>query len=140
MRYDVIIPYYNNSGITKRCIESVIRHSRDYRIIVTFDDSRPEVVKIVEQILKSSEAYLHLINLINVGFPSNTNRGLKVSTGKFIAVINNDVIITGDWLTALENEYLRWGGKCFIGKAGKGVTKAGKGTASPTFPEVVKRY
>lgn len=136
MKFDVIIPYYNQAKVTMRCIESVIKYSQNYRIIASSDGSSPGEVKIVEGVLKASEAYLHLKNPRNIGFPGNTNRGLRVTTAKFIAVINNDCIIREDWLNILEREYLKRGGNCFIGKAGKNVSKEGRGIGSPNFPQV----
>lgn len=132
----MIIPYYSNGVITKRCIESIIKHSRNYRIIATSDGSASGEIQIVEKTLKNSEEYLHLFNPVNTGFPPNVNRGLKATMAEFIAIINNDVEIYGDWLPALENEYLRWGKKCFIGKVGMGISKAVTNITSPTFPEV----
>lgn len=114
----------------------MIEHSRNYRIIAASDGSAPGEIKIVEEALKHSEVHLHLFSPVNTGLPPNVNRGLKVATAEFIAIINNDVVIEEDWLTLLENEYLRRGGKCFIGKAGCGLSKAVTNIAIPTFPEV----
>ncbi|GAI19871.1 unnamed protein product, partial [marine sediment metagenome] len=89
--------YYNEAKITLRCIESVIKFSQNYRIIVTSDGSWHRKNQHVAEALKSAEAFLHLRSGIHVGFPANTNRALKVTTAKFIAVINNDLTVTENW-------------------------------------------
>lgn len=136
MKFDVIIPYYNEAKITMKCIESVIKFSQNYRIIATSDGSWHRKNQHVEQALKPAEASLHLRSGVHIGFPGNTNRALKVTTAKFITVINNDVTVTENWLNTLEQEYLRRGRNCFIGKAGKNVSRTGRGVGSLNFPEV----
>lgn len=136
MKFDIIIPYFNEAQVTVRCIESVIKYSKNYRIIATSDGSWHRKIQHVTKALEPSEACLHLRDRVNIGFPGNINRALKVTTAEFVAVINSDIEIKGDWLSVLENEYLRRGGKCFIGKAGQNVNRAGQGIGSPTHPEV----
>lgn len=136
MKFDVIIPYFNEAQITMNCIESVIKYSKNYRIIATSDGSWHRKIQHVTRALESSEACLHLRDPVNIGFPGNINRALKVITAEFIAVINNDLLVTENWLNILEREYLKRGGNCFIGKAGKNVSGKGRGVSSPNFPEV----
>ncbi|GAI10805.1 unnamed protein product, partial [marine sediment metagenome] len=47
MKYDIIIPYYNNAELTKACIESVINNSRNYRIIASSDGSTSDQIKAI---------------------------------------------------------------------------------------------
>ncbi|GAG63708.1 unnamed protein product [marine sediment metagenome] len=136
VKYDIVIPYYHCQILTKGCIESVIRHSKDYRIIASADGSKSREIEIVSEALKFAGRYTHLINPINIGFPGNTNRGLKVTEAKFIVVINNDVTVRADWLDYLENEFHQRGENCFIGIAGSRVGARGGNTSSPNFPEV----
>lgn len=136
MKYDIIIPYYNNAELTKACIMSVINNSRNYRIIASSDGSASGQVKAVQIVLERAEKFDHLLHPINTGFPKNANRALRIVTAEFIAVINSDLRVCANWLNILEQEYLKRGGNCFIGTAGKNVSKTGRGMASPNFPQV----
>ncbi|GAG79313.1 unnamed protein product, partial [marine sediment metagenome] len=71
VKYDIVIPYYHCQILTKGCIESVIKHSKDYRIIASADGSKSTEIEIIETALKPAERFTHLINPINIGFPSN---------------------------------------------------------------------
>lgn len=135
-KHDIIIPYFHGQQRTCKCIQSIIEHSEDYRIIATADGSKISEIKTVEQILEATERFTHLINLVNIGFPGNTNRALKIADAKYIAVINNDITVRGDWLKQLEEEFLRRGENCFIGSSGAAVSQIGGNTSSGRFPEV----
>ncbi|GAI03171.1 unnamed protein product, partial [marine sediment metagenome] len=109
-KYDVVIPYFHLQKITSECIQSIIKHSKNYRIIATADGSTPTEARVVAAALKPAEEFIHLVNPQNLGFPGNTNRGLRIIDAKYVAVINNDLTVRENWLEALEKEYLKRGG------------------------------
>lgn len=135
-KHDIIIPYFHGQQRTCKCIQNVIEHSENYRIIATADGSRISEIKTIEQTLETTERFTHLINLVNIGFPGNTNRALKIADAKYITVINNDITVREDWLKKLEEEFLRCGKNCFIGSSGAAVSQIGGNTSSSRFPEV----
>lgn len=135
-KYDIIIPYFHGQQRTCKCIQSVIDHSKHYRIIATSDGSKISEIKTIGQTLASAERFTHLINLKNIGFPGNTNRALRVTDADYIAVINNDVTVRENWLQKLEEAFLRRGGNCFIGSSGAAVSRIGGNMSSNRFPEV----
>lgn len=135
-KFDVIIPYFHGQQRTCDCIKSVIKHSKDYRIVATADGSKISEIRTIGQALESAEKFSHLINLNNIGFPGNVNRALRVTEGEYAAVINNDVSVRENWLGKLEEEYLRRGENCFIGPSGAAVSPTGGNMTSSRFPEV----
>ena len=42
-----------------------------------------------------------MLNPQNEGFPAAVNRGLQLATGLVLVVLNDDVIVTSDWLVGL---------------------------------------
>jgi len=137
MRYDIIIPYYNNAELTEACIMSVIEFSQNYRIIASSDGSTSDQEKAVQGALEKAEKFDHLRHPVNTGFQKNANRALRIATAEFIAVINSDLRVCSDWLNRLETEFLHRGKNCLIGTAGCRIN--GKGfnvRENPSFPEV----
>jgi len=137
MKYDIIVPYYNNAELTKACITSVINNSQNYRIIVSSDGSTPDQEKVVQTVLEKAEKFDHLKYPFNTGFQKNTNRALQITTAEFIVVINSDLRVCPNWLHRLEAEFLHQGKNCLIGTSGCRIN--GKGfnvRENPSFPEV----
>ena len=137
MKYDIIIPYYNNAELTKACIMSVINSSQNYRIIASSDGSTPDQVKAVQAVLEKAEKFDHLKHPINTGFQKNTNRALRLATAEFTAIINSDVIVCSNWLNRLEAEFLRREKNCLLGTIGCQINAKGLNLPkSSTFPKV----
>jgi len=137
MKYDIIIPYFNHSKETIRCIESVAVWSRDYRIIAISDGSDRKDVDEVEKSLENTKAiFKHLIEPKNVGFVKNTNRGLRITEAEFIAVINNDVTILNNWLDFFTQKFEKYGGNCFLGILGRDVSKSCQAISPINYPQV----
>lgn len=135
-KHDIIIPYFHGQEKTSDCIESVVKYSKNYRIIATADGSKISEIKEIGQAMKSAERFTHLINLKNIGFPGNVNRALRETKNEFITIINNDVRVREGWLESLEGEFARRGENCFIGVSGAAVSRTGGNTSSQNFPEV----
>ena len=49
--------------------------------------------------LMRSVADLYVRNKVNLGYPAAVNQGFKLSSGDLIAVANNDIVVSPNWLT-----------------------------------------
>ena len=96
MKVSVIIPAYNGELYISDAIESVLAQTyRDYEIIVVDDGSTDDTSKIVQ-------AYgdrVHYIYQENQGVAAARNQGIKVSTGKYIAFLDQDDFFLEDKLS-----------------------------------------
>ena len=101
MGISIVILTFNKFEYTKRCIESVREHTKDeeYEIIIVDNNSSDNTRKWL-----SGEKDLKVIlNKENVGFPSGCNIGIKESKKENdILLLNNDVIVTNNWLSNLK--------------------------------------
>lgn len=92
----IVILTYNKLEYTKACIDSIRRYTAPgtYEIIVvdnlSTDGTREWLA--VQSDIKS------IFNENNVGFPKGCNQGIDVSSGDAILLLNNDVLVTCDWL------------------------------------------
>ncbi|MFD0694211.1 glycosyltransferase family 2 protein [Paenibacillus sp. GCM10027628] len=91
----IIIPTYNEKSMLKECIHSIRKHTDvPYEIIVVDNGSTDGTTKFLLQ-----EAIPFVSNYENRGFPAACNAGMKLSKGDTILLLNNDVLLTPNWLS-----------------------------------------
>lgn len=100
---DIIIPVYNGIEETRRCIESVIRHT-DLSVnhLYLIDDASPDgaVVPMLEKYASGNSGITLIKNKRNLGFPGTVNTGIKASTHD-VLLLNSDTIVTRNWLNKI---------------------------------------
>ena len=90
-KYSIIIPVCGNEKVTRECIESVEKNTNDFEIIIIDNGSVPAFAwdgKVI-------------YNIGNYGFPAAVNQGIKLAIGEVIVILNNDTIVTPNWLEHL---------------------------------------
>jgi len=91
----ICIPIYNNLELTKECLKAIYDNtSGEYEVILIDNGSNPAFVCNWDKavIIRNEE---------NKGFPIAVNQGIQVATGDTIVLLNNDVIVTPNWLERL---------------------------------------
>lgn len=95
----IIILSYNQLECTKLCIESIRKFTpKGYYEIIVIDNNSNEETK---EWLKEQEDLITIFNDSNLGFPAACNQGIEVSIGESLLLLNNDTIVTPDWLNNL---------------------------------------
>ena len=97
----IIILTYNNLSLTKDCIESIFKYTEkdSYEIIVVDNASTDDTVAY----LKEQKNIKTIFNSENVGFPKGCNMGIQLaSKDNDILLLNNDTIVTTNWLKNLK--------------------------------------
>ncbi|MDQ6620780.1 MAG: glycosyltransferase [Pseudomonadota bacterium] len=100
---DIVIPVYNAPLDVERCIDSVMRHTRDPYHLVLIDDASPdpEVGRVFERVRAMHLEHVELLhNEANLGFIGTANRGMQLSRSD-VVLLNSDTIVTAGWLDAL---------------------------------------
>ena len=99
----VVVPVFNGFEATKRCLESVARHTPARCALVLVDDAStdPRMAPMLAQFAASRAGTTVLTNPVNLGFPGAANRGMAAAKGDVI-VLNSDTVVTERWIEGLE--------------------------------------
>ena len=100
---DIILPVHNSIHITKKCIKAVLEKTYwPYHLYIVDDCSDEFTKQYLEDIAKENTSKITLIrNTKNRGFAASVNRGIKLGNGKYICLLNSDVLVTDLWLTKM---------------------------------------
>jgi GT2 family glycosyltransferase len=98
----VIIPNWNGIGLLKKCLDSLKSQSyKDFEILVIDNGSTDGSVGYI----KKNYPHVNLIELkSNTGFAPAVNLGVKICTGLYTVLLNNDAAMDKDCLKFLVSE------------------------------------
>ena len=97
MLTSIIIVTYNNLKYTKLCINSIRKYTlvASYEIIVVDNNSIDGTRNWITQ----EKSIVAIFNNYNKGFLKACNQGIQIARGTSILLLNNDVIVTPNYLT-----------------------------------------
>ena len=91
----VVIVNWNGKHLLEECLGSLTRQRfTDFEIIVVDNGSRDGSSEYIREVHPG----VHLISLpTNTGFAGGSNAGIRVASGTFIALLNNDTRTDPSW-------------------------------------------
>ncbi|MEI4789856.1 bifunctional glycosyltransferase family 2 protein/class I SAM-dependent methyltransferase [Bacillus sp. FJAT-53060] len=95
----IVMLTYNELHLTKKCIDSLKQHTRcdQYELIIVDNASTDGTKAYVREL----EDIIFIENEVNQGFAKGCNQGVKKATGDSILFLNNDTMVTENWLSPL---------------------------------------
>jgi GT2 family glycosyltransferase len=98
----IIIPLFNQLDCTAQCLESIEAFTpEDHEIIFIDNGSTDGTEEWLKERLKPN--YKLIRNNTNVGYTIACNQAAKLATGNEILFLNNDTVVSKEWLTGLLN-------------------------------------
>lgn len=97
---DLIVLQWNNSSYTVKCLKTLKKYTRDYRVIFIDNGSEESEFAAAYEILKTMPHQL-IRNPTNLGFVKGVNQGLATSTSDIVGILNNDIELEPRWLEKL---------------------------------------
>ncbi len=98
METSIIVPVYNQLNFTKTCLESLRKTvSKDAEVIVVDNGSSDGT----HDYLATCQSVVVVTNRENLGCAPAWNQGVKASSGKWVVILNNDTILSPNWLEGL---------------------------------------
>jgi glycosyltransferase involved in cell wall biosynthesis len=99
-KLSIVIPTLNNVEYTAICVGSILNNTTsDYEIIFV-DDCSTDGTRALLRNFPSATVWF---NPEPRGVTANWNKGIELSKGEYVAIINNDIVLTKDWDTPLIN-------------------------------------
>lgn len=95
----IIIVTRNGLHLTKKCIQSIKKHTSDLNEIIFVDNgSKDDTLNYLNSLSQTKV----ISNPHNYGFAKACNQGIAASSGEFIVLLNNDTVVSKDWLNGLK--------------------------------------
>ncbi|WP_314590925.1 glycosyltransferase family 2 protein [Paenibacillus terrigena] len=95
----IIIPTYNKVDLLRQCIESIMRYTDAPYEIIVIDNGSTDGTR--EYLHSLGRAIRRHIDSQNRGFAGAVNIGLMMAKGTSIVILNNDILVTTNWLSNL---------------------------------------
>lgn len=101
----LIVPVYNNAGLTDGCLRSIARHAgaNPPAEVLVVDDGSAQETK--DCLRAHADSVTVLTNPQNLGYLATTNRGIRHALDEmgadFVVLMNNDLEVRDDWLGRL---------------------------------------
>lgn len=103
MKTSIIIPVHDGWEYTEMCLRSIGTHTApwEYEVIIIDNGSPlPITYSDIDGLLQGETTIIH--NKKNMGFPVACNLGAKIADHDLICFLNNDTVVTPDWLQHLK--------------------------------------
>lgn len=110
MKFSFVIPTYNKREVLRRTLDALNRQEgytrEDYEVIVVDDGSQRAVYEAIRGVNRNYYLnYLYLQRFADSCRARSRNYGIKLARGKYIAFIDDDIIVTPRHLRELERYY-----------------------------------
>ena len=100
MDYSIIIPVFNKAALTRQCLETIratLKGAGDGEVIVVDNASSDET----PQMLRECSWIRVIRNETNRGYAAANNQGAQAATGKYLVLLNNDIVAHPGWLASM---------------------------------------
>lgn len=105
-KFTISILAMNGLEMTRACIESVMKNSKNYELFLTDNGSDDGTLDYFKE-LSTAHPHIHTrFNLENLGFATPNNITLQEAKGKYFITLNNDTEVPKNWLRLLEEPFL----------------------------------
>ena len=97
----VVVVAYNGLELTRECLYSIMQQTYENLELIFVDNGAEEPLGVM---VTKEFPQMKLLSLKkNIGFAGGYNQGILASTGKYVAIINNDAVAAPDWIEMMVN-------------------------------------
>ena len=98
----IVMLTFNELDCTRECLESIVRHTPEpHEVILVDNGSTDGTLPFLRQFCAGKSGYRLIENGENLGFAAGCNIGMRLARGGRILLLNNDVVVTRDWLAGM---------------------------------------
>ncbi len=104
----IIMLTCNALEYTKKCVASLYEHTfYPFELILVDNASSDGTRGYLKKLSRQKENITLVLNKQNKGFAAGNNQGVKKARGRYIMLLNNDVIVSTGWLEEMVSAYER---------------------------------
>ena len=105
MKIGIVIINWNGLNLLKKYLRPIIDNSLNSKVYVIDNNSSDESLLYLSENFKEVE----IISLDkNYGFAEGYNLGLKKVKEEYVCIINNDILVTKDWLSPIREKFKKY--------------------------------
>jgi GT2 family glycosyltransferase len=99
----IIVPIRFSPSLTRVCIDSIINYTRGYtwELILVQEGEEKDIKELLTSYLNRYYPIKYVQNKIPKGYAGALNAGLKVATGDYFCFMNNDTVVTPNWIVEM---------------------------------------
>ena len=99
----IVVVTYNNIELLRLCLRSIFAYTDypNYEVILVDNASKDGTAEWVAQFQRDCPDLKVSLQEENIGFGPAVNRAIETSSGEYVAVLNDDVLVTRGWLARL---------------------------------------
>jgi len=94
---DIIIVTYDLLDRTEQCLDSILKYTKNYHLIIVDNGSEKPTQDFLNTVETSFDSTI-IRNKENLGYATAINQGMQKSTAPYLVWLNNDTIVTENWL------------------------------------------
>lgn len=122
MKFAISVLTYSAVALSKRCIESVLKHSADFELILTANGN-VDAANHFSDVAKANPNVRVVVNEKNEGFiaPNRKVFDMAVESGaEYLILLNDDTTVPAGWLEKLEAPFKQFPTAALVGPEGGG--------------------
>lgn len=120
----VIVPVYRVEQTLERCVASIQAQDYEDLEIILVDDGSPDSCPEICDRLAREDSRITVLHQRNAGLSAARNAGVKASHGDWVAFVDSDDTVDGDYISAMLREARRTGADLVV--CGYEVRQAGR--------------
>jgi len=99
----IIIPNWNGDEVLAECLDSILIHTQDinFELIIVDNGSTDSSPHIIRQLAESDDRVKPIFNRENLLFARACNQGFEISSGSYLILSNNDIVLQDNAVKAL---------------------------------------
>ncbi|WP_260674655.1 glycosyltransferase family 2 protein [Comamonas aquatica] len=99
----VVLSYNGCDALTRPCVESLLKNTPqgNYELILVDNASSDSTREYLRDVASQHPFVKLCLNSENKGYAGGNNDGLRLATGQFIVLLNNDTLVGPGWLNPL---------------------------------------
>lgn len=99
-KFSIVILTHNRLDVTQECINSILRHTADFELIIVDNASSDGTVEWLNNRVPNAKI---IRNEKNLGVPIARNQGIRETTTDYVIMMDNDVVVKDGWFRDLFN-------------------------------------